>query len=640
MYGEAANVHAQHPGASLTPPQPLPVLPTAVEKEPLEHSFSSGNKGPSQATGEYRYKLRGPMGHSHSTFSEQSAVLTLDFLPATSSKSGTASADRSSLANKTEVHTAKGGEPGSSPKPPTVEKSETPPQLASRKAKNRSFSPFGKRRPHLRRISNATLHIAHKSKPSKVVDTRPTAADRRGAKPRVLLAGCANSEEHFGRVDTVMGMTRGLRGKKGLEAVGFEYLMTSCSADQPEGVEIGGGASKNASTFGPSEFPTCVTRLHFRPSPAESPILICSSNRNKFISDSTMYDEIARLCQEYAQDVMAEEGDLVWVTVCDDNSLGEPVRCLVPRGHNLCQPGGQANTSAPDPDSIGHPSGESSPLLLISTGNGKVRAGIFSRAHLMTTGLEPSTALPMVREAKSRGMRCVIPDPNIRGDRNGMETYRRSVGVVFDGLDLRRKSGGTSVGDATHDSEQAMTSDCSCGRSPVYVLAHSASGSHFVRHLRDHSPFPPPSGDWNLPRASGPVALRSRIKAIAFTDSTHNIQWTRKDPSHKDLENLLEGEATIYLRVEPEEGVRSAATRREGIRRPIAAKHSGPKDHCYTLITPRESAGTPADCDQFWCHRFGDVRTVWAGTGEHSLTNWTGHKIIWEHFDRYRTDPT
>ena len=233
MYGEAANLHAQHPGASLTPPQPLPLLPTAVEKEPLEHSFSSGNKGPSQATGEYRYKLRGPMGHSHSTFSEQSAVLTLDFLPATSSKSGTASADRSSLANKTEVHTAKGGEPGSSPKPPTVEKSETPPQLASRKAKNRSFSPFGKRRPHLRRISNATLHIAHKSKPSKVVDTRPTAADRRGAKPRVLLAGCANSEEHFGRVDTVMGMTRGLRGKKGLEAVGFEYLMTSCSADQP-----------------------------------------------------------------------------------------------------------------------------------------------------------------------------------------------------------------------------------------------------------------------------------------------------------------------------------------------------------------------------------------------------------------------
>ena len=195
------------------------------------------------------------MGHSHSTFSEQSAVLTLDFLPATSSKSGTASADRSSLANKTEVHTAKGGEPGSSPKPPTVEKSETPPQLASRKAKNRSFSPFGKRRPHLRRISNATLHIAHKSKPSKVVDTRPTAADRRGAKPRVLLAGCANSEEHFGRVDTVMGMTRGLRGKKGLEAVGFEYLMTSCSADQPGGVEIGGGRAKMHQLSVPVNFP-------------------------------------------------------------------------------------------------------------------------------------------------------------------------------------------------------------------------------------------------------------------------------------------------------------------------------------------------------------------------------------------------
>ena len=50
------------------------------------------------------------------------------------------------------------------------------------------------------------------------------------------------------------------------------------------------------------------------------------------------------------------------------------------------------------------------------------------------------------------------------------------------------------------------------------------------------------------------------------------------------------------------------------------------------------SAGDECPKDRFWSHRFGEVRTVWAGTTEHSLSNWTAHKPIWEHFDKIREE--
>jgi hypothetical protein len=47
------------------------------------------------------------------------------------------------------------------------------------------------------------------------------------------------------------------------------------------------------------------------------------------------------------------------------------------------------------------------------------------------------------------------------------------------------------------------------------------------------------------------------------------------------------------------------------------------------------AAGDPVQTDSFWKHRFaGNIRTLWAGTDEHSLTNWFAHAKIWEHFDR------
>ena len=71
--------------------------------------------------------------------------------------------------------------------------------------------------------------------------------------------------------------------------------------------------------------------------------------------------------------------------------------------------------------------------LIIVTGKGKVRAGIFSR-QLLCSGMEASTALPMAIEAKKRGMKIFILDPNVRGDRNVMATFEQPMHALFGGI--------------------------------------------------------------------------------------------------------------------------------------------------------------------------------------------------------------
>jgi hypothetical protein len=53
-----------------------------------------------------------------------------------------------------------------------------------------------------------------------------------------------------------------------------------------------------------------------------------------------------------------------------------------------------------------------------------------------------------------------------------------------------------------------------------------------------------------------------------------------------------------------------------------------------------ENAKPGDECakDRFWSHRFGQIKTVWAGTTDHSLTNWAARASIWEHFDNNAGD--
>lgn len=318
----------------------------------------------------------------------------------------------------------------------------------------------------------------------------------------------------------------------------------------------------------------CITRLYH----IESNTLITEENRRSFIVDGRLYEEIARVCQEHAQHLMKQEGQLEWVTICNQRDL-PPIRALVHSKHHLASGANDNNTSSTGNSDTGNgtsndsDSGNSSvdpkPTLLITTGKGKVRAGIFSRRHIMTSGIEPSTALPMVREAARRNINVTILDPNARGDQLGMDTYEKSLGVLFGHWE-----------DTNHERHHQ--------KHELYVLAHSMSGAQFVRYLLDRAHYYLPC-----------------IRAVAFTDSTHSIQWAKHNTS---LKHLLESSACVY--------VKSANENRDN-------------------DWQRHKPGDVVKTDSFWTHRFGGVRTLWAGTKEHSLTNWTAHTNIWDHYDRH-----
>ena len=317
----------------------------------------------------------------------------------------------------------------------------------------------------------------------------------------------------------------------------------------------------------------CMRRLYH----IDSNTLLTVDNRKQYIADGDMYEEVARLCQEYAHDLMCEEGGLEWVTIEEappeetdadgkacDSPKKEPIRALVNSNHPLL---------------VG-PSSEMAnrPTILIATGRGKVRAGIFSRQHLICSGLESATAVPIVREALQRRLNIVIVDPNVHGDHMGFVTFEKTMNYVSSLLH----------GESQDDSESPVP----LAAKDLYVLSHSASGGHFARYLLNKS-------ETYLPH----------IRAIAFTDSTHNIQWAKTN-GNPELYQMLESNKCVYFR---------------------CSKVRQEDDSQWYL----HSAGEEVQTDSFWQHRFGKIKTYWAGTNEHSLTNWHAHHKIWEHFDEY-----
>jgi len=291
---------------------------------------------------------------------------------------------------------------------------------------------------------------------------------------------------------------------------------------------------------------------------------IIEENRKKFISDGEMYEQIARLCQEAAQEIMMTQGNLEWVTICDDEKLGpEHVRALVYKNTNVSRDAFIVNNDANKIQT-----NSKIKTLLIITGKGKVRAGIFSRQHLITSGIEESTAIPFVREAKKKNMNIMIIDPNARGDRNGMLSFEKSLNVLF-------PSGFDSCSEHQHIADKS-----------IYVLAHSQGGAQLVRYLREKERF----------------HLIPKIGSIAFTDSTHNVQWVKEN---EIMFRLLQSCSCIYL------------------------KSSNPY---HDDDWEKRVAGEIVETDHYWEHRFGKIETLWAGTKEHSLTNWIARHCIWDHF--------
>jgi hypothetical protein len=389
----------------------------------------------------------------------------------------------------------------------------------------------------------------------------------------VLLRGCHTDDEHRQMTRETVERLRQLKGEEGLKAVGLEYRLVPVDysnnddvgeTDENDETEVPGLVTESMCSEGESareelsaheEIPD-PTKMYTRLFHAESNIMITNENRKEFIADGDMYDVVARICQEHAQEVMIREGNLEWVLVCEAGNNPEPIRALVSK--SLSQ----------DESNL-----DKMPTLLIATGKGKVRAGVFSRQHLILSGMECSTAVPIIREAQKRNMNVVMLDPNVHGDRLGMITFEKSMARLF-----RR----------WEEDETCSSAEPPLANRDLFVLSHSQSGAQLARYLLEKS-----------------QSYLPHIRAVAFTDSTHNIQWAR---ANKDLHRLLESDNCIYFR--------------------------GSKESSNALA-PLETLGQEIDTDSFWQHRFGRIRTLCAGTTEHSLTNWFARYHIWDHFDTF-----
>ena len=334
----------------------------------------------------------------------------------------------------------------------------------------------------------------------------------------------------------------------------------------------------------------------------ESNTMITMTNRKEYIADGAMYDIICRLAMEYSIELMIKDGGLQWITIPAaaaaaevKENQSEPIRALI------------STRLVEDESRL-----DNEPTLLIATGKGRVRAGIFSRQHLLTTGLECGSAIQFVREGRNRNMNIIILDPNVHGDRVGMITFERSISHLF----RRWEEKNEEVTTTTTTTEQSTTlkqrnmfvleekneevittttttteKSTTLKQRNMFVLSHSHSGAQFVRYLLNKS-------DRYLPH----------IRAIAFTDSTHNIQWT-KTTNQEGLRHLLESDKCVYFK-RSDEGTKQ-------------------------ILAPLTSIGKVINTDDFWKHRFGKIKTLCAGTSEHSLTNYFAKCLIWAHFDKY-----
>jgi hypothetical protein len=131
---------------------------------------------------------------------------------------------------------------------------------------------------------------------------------------------------------------------------------------------------------------------------------------------------------------------------------------------------------------------------------------------------------------------------------------------------------------------------------PISILAHSAAGGFLVRYLV--------TGERRQD-------LLSRIQSIAFTDSTHRLAWARSEPI---VHGLLQSPKCLYVR-----------------------NNSLGSDFPH-IAHKQPEAGRDADCDEWWRGRFGSLKTVWAGTEDHSLVFWTARHVIWTLFDQNLPD--
>ena len=354
--------------------------------------------------------------------------------------------------------------------------------------------------------------------------------------------------------------TQMLHGREGLRVLGFEYRT----------VRSGAGGRNGA----------CTRRLHH-----VATNQIITQHNSRIHIPSCLFSEVTRCCQDIAQDVLLKEGGLERLMVREEDDKIRTVALVTRRSDDdnvtleTCSLSEDGSRSTASEESC-------RPTLLVISGRGRSRAGIFSRKQLLVSGIEAATALNTVKEGRKRGLNVVLMDHYSQQDPTSqvdtMDAFESSLETIFgDGHEQDESS--------WHSSSDAFDSS----RGPVFVLAHSASGGKLVISLLEGK-----ARRYLLPRICG----------IVFTDSTHNIQWCS---GVQRVWDLLESQKCLYIRSNE---VRSSSSWRDG--------------------DETRRAGGEVSVDTFWEHRFGTIRTVWAGTADHSLMNVKSADIIWDHFDK------
>jgi hypothetical protein len=309
--------------------------------------------------------------------------------------------------------------------------------------------------------------------------------------------------------------------------------------------------------------------------------LVTPDTLDTLIPRGNFFDHVSMLCQRVTQTTLVQDLPIDRITIYGN------VQALISR--DLCSISDGSSSTPMSTSSLncssslrgGDDKMESSilstnrhrrlrPTLIIMTGKGISRAGLLSVKQLLTSGIEHGSAAYHIHQAIKRGWHVIVLDPNAKGPRSGMEVIAKSLDVLLF-FDERPESISNQIGNT------------------IYFLCHSASGGYLVRYLlQQDRPF------------------QRRVKAIAFADSTHRLSWAAED---NYIYDMLQSNRVLYIR-----------NNSLGRDYPFPS-HQQPKP------------GQVAEVDHWWTHRYGNLRTVWAGTSDHSLVCWAARKVIWSFFD-------
>lgn len=360
---------------------------------------------------------------------------------------------------------------------------------------------------------------------------------------------------------------------KDLAYYGFDYRFTDAttttSTNKRDERKVSGGQDGNSNgETQPQEF-SFTTRLYH----TKSDTMITLDNFRKFGLHGKLFDQVSGCCQDIVQQELRDfyRYDVVTIPTSSHVKGGEgspPIQAFV--SPDL------AETLSKDPQTEPqHSPLQQKPILLIMCGKGTSRAGVLSTKQLLLSGMEAGSGVYHILQAYEQEMSVILLDPNAWGENKGMEVVYHSLTYLF---------GGET--DAVEG--PAITASAGLSRRPLYILAHSASGGYLTRYLS---------------QGVAREILLNQIRRIAFTDSTHNLQWYKSDTR---LWDYLQSQKCLYIR-------NNSA--------PLAFGSHHDK-----------RAGEKHEGDHWWHHRFGSIPTVWAGTPKHSLMCWTARHVIWNFF--------